>query len=303
MNFTDLLDPELILCDVKGESRSTVYGEMLRHLKKIKPHIGNVDELLSEIEEHEALIDMPYTQGFAVPHTRSASVEDFYIVIGIHRKGVLLQDNDTEPSKIIILCLISKSTSNIYLLSLKAIYSYFSQDGVSEKVALCKSPDELIAMLDKDGVEVKHSITAEDIMMKDFSIMEESAVLGEAINYFTTSNRNQVPVVDSKQRFIGSVSIESILKADIPKYVMMMDNLEFLSEFEPFEQLLAKEDEMPLKDFINRSPETCSLQTPLMKIVVDLVKRKTNCFYVLDDQKKLVGLISKRELIKNLLRR
>ncbi|NQZ60522.1 MAG: CBS domain-containing protein [Lentisphaeraceae bacterium] len=216
---------------------------------------------------------------------------------------MILHEGDTEPSKIIILCLISKSTSNIYLLSLKAIYSYFSQDGVSEKVARCKSADELIELLNKDGVEVKHSITAEDIMMKDFPLMEESVVLGEAIDYFMTSNRNQVPVVDKQQKFIGSVSIESILKADIPKYVMMMDNLAFLSEFEPFEQLLAKEDEMPLTDFINRSPETCTRETPLMKIVVDLVKRKTNCFYVLDENKRLVGLISKRELIKNLLRR
>ena len=91
---------------------------MLQHLKKIKPQIGSVDDLLSEIEEHETLIDMPYTQGFAVPHTRSTSIQDFYVVIGIHREGVILQEADTEPSKIIILCLISKSTSNIYLLSL-----------------------------------------------------------------------------------------------------------------------------------------------------------------------------------------
>ncbi|NQZ60523.1 MAG: PTS sugar transporter subunit IIA [Lentisphaeraceae bacterium] len=86
MNFTDLLNPELILCDLKGKDRRTVYCEMLQHLKKVKPQIGSVEELLGEIEEHEALIDMPYTQGFAVPHTRSTSIQDFYIVIGIQRE-------------------------------------------------------------------------------------------------------------------------------------------------------------------------------------------------------------------------
>jgi len=303
MNFSDLLNKELIICDLQGGDREAVYTEMLTLLKKVKPQIGAVPGILQDIIEHEKLVDMPYMAGFAMPHTRSAEVEDFYIVIGIHKQGIFLQESDQEKSKLIILCLISKGTSNIYLLSLKALYGYFSKKGISEKAALCTSPDELIQLLADDKVEVKHNITAEDIMLSDFATMGESVMLGEAINYFATSNRTQIPVCDEQQKFIGSLSIESILKAGVPDYIMMMDNIAFLGEFEPFEHLLATEDKMPLRDFINRQPVTCNTHTPLLKIIVDLLKKKTSCFYVLDEQRRLVGIISKRELITNLLRR
>ena len=303
MNIADLLQPELIICDLQGNDRASIYHEMLSRLQEHRPQVSSIDSLYEEIIDHEKLIDMPYSFGFAIPHTRSSSINDFHIVVGIHKHGVLLQEDDQTPSKVIILSLISKGTSNIYLLTLKAICSYFSKPENSDKITLCNTPQNVIQQLVRDKVEVKHSITAEDIMLKDFPSIEQSAVLKEAIDLLATSDRNQLPVLNNHLDFIGSISIESILKAGVPDYILMMDHVAFLSDFEPFEQVLANEDSLPLDKFINLTPDTCNTETHLMQIVADLLKKKVTCFYVLDDKEKLVGLISKKELLKNLLRR
>ena len=167
MNFADLLNPHLIICDLQSNDRDGIYREMLGQLRSVKKKIGDTEEVLQEIIEHEALIGMPNQCGFAVPHTRSGNIDDLHIVIGIHKKGVLLKDEDLEPSKVIILCLISKATSNTYLLVLKAIFSYFAAPGNTEKIVSCANPQEVIKQFKKDHVEIKHSIDAEDIMLSD----------------------------------------------------------------------------------------------------------------------------------------
>ena len=303
MNFADLLNPHLIICDLQVNDRESIYREMISQLQTVRKSVGQTEDILTEIIEHEALIGMPNQCGFAVPHTRSGSIDDLHIVIGIHKEGVMLKDDDLEPSKVIILCLISKATSSTYLLVLKAIFSYFAAPGNTDKMVSCNSPQEVIKQFKQDNVEIKHSIDAEDIMLSEPPVIQEDAMLKEAIDLLATTGHNQLPVVNQEQQFIGSISLESVLKAGVPDYVLMMDQVAFLSEFEPFEKLLHEEDQLPVKNYINRNPDTCSPDCHLMEIVVALLKKKALCYYVLDEQKKLQGIISKREIINNLLRR
>ena len=94
--------------------------------------------------------------GYAIPHTRSAGVRDLHVVIGTHPQSIMLKDDDAEPSKVIIMCLISKSTSNVYLLTPKAVCCYFLKPGVADRAAACGSPQELVDMLENDKVEISH---------------------------------------------------------------------------------------------------------------------------------------------------
>jgi len=83
---------------------------------------------------------------------------------------------------------------------------------------------------------------------------------------------------------------------------MMMENVAFLSEFEPFEHLLAEEDKLGLENFIEPEAQSCHLDTPIIQIVVTLLKENINCFYVVDENHKLLGVISAKEIVKNVLR-
>ena len=83
MNLASLFSLVLILCDLEGQDRRKVYLELLSCLKDEVPEIGNTENIYNEIIDHEKLIDIPYQMGFAVPHTRSSLINDFYIVVGI----------------------------------------------------------------------------------------------------------------------------------------------------------------------------------------------------------------------------
>ena len=303
MNFAELLNPKLIICDLKGQDRESIYLEMLQSLKHSRnKEIGDIQEIFTEISAHEALIEMPYEAGFAIPHTRSVAVQDLHLVMGIHKAGVQLQEHDATPSKIILMFLVSKETSQIYLLMLKALSRYFSSPGMSDKLACCVTPAQVIEIFHRDQVEVNHSIKAEDIMGSIPDSLPETGMLGAAIDSLAQTKRLHIPIVNDKDQLIGDLNIDSILKGSVPDYILMMDHVAFLPEFEPFDKLLKNEDKTSIDKFINREPHTCSLHTPLMEIILKVLKEQINCFYVVDQDKRLLGTITKHELIQNLLR-
>ncbi|MDD7985860.1 PTS sugar transporter subunit IIA [Lentisphaera marina] len=302
MNFADLLNPKLILCDLKSDSHEMVYLEMLEALKGQCKDVSEPREILKDILEHEKLVEMPYDAGFAIPHTRSAGVNDLHLVLGIHKEGIQLQEHDLEKSKIIIMFLVSKETSKIYLLILKALARYFANPGKSDKLAGCNTANEVISLFQDEQVEINHSIKAEDIMGESMECMPESGMLKSAIDVLAQTKRLHIPIVDGEGRLIGDFNIDSILEGSVPDYIKMMDNLNFLPEFEPFDKILKNEDKTPVNKFIDHEPNVCKRETALMDIVIRFIKDKVNCLYVVDESRRLEGVITKHELINNLLR-
>lgn len=302
MNLDHLLNPQLIHCNLKGNDRETIYREMLTSLDNSTDEKLDTEEMYQAIVEHEGLIGMPYEMGLAIPHNRCANLHDLHIVVGIHKEGVVLKPEDTEPSKIIIMCLISKSTSNIYLLTLRAISMFCMTPGNMDKLIACNTPDEVMHVFAESKVEVKHRMTAEDVMHTEFPTIQSSDTLKTAIDRMAESGATTLPVVNDNQKFCGVVSAESVMRAGIPEYIMMMDNLKFLPNLEPFEDLLQSEDTTTVEKFINREPEKVSASTPLIQIIVRLVKREAYCFYVVDEAGQLKGIISYQDLIRNVLR-
>lgn len=276
--------------------------EMLSALCDSKPEVKNPEKICEEIVGHEELINMPYELGLAIPHTRSPDVNDLHIIIGIHKEGILLKECDITPSHIVVMCLICKATSNVYLLTLRAISCYFIQAGKVAKIAACTTPQQVLDCFNEDQVEVRHTVTASDIMSTEFPSVTKDASVKDVIDLFTSSGYGQVAVTDNDGKMEGTISVESILKSGIPEYILMLDNLRFLSNFEPFEHLLEEEDTMSLESFIDRKPDTAEPKTPLIQIIVKLVKREVMCYYVIDADGKIVGVINHQQLVKNVLR-
>ncbi|MEA2012319.1 MAG: PTS sugar transporter subunit IIA [Verrucomicrobiota bacterium] len=301
MNISNFIKPELIVCDLEGENRRVIYMRMLNIMADVE-NLENPEEICNQIIENEDLKEIPYEMGLAIPHSRTADVDDLHIMIGIHKKGVLLKENDMEPSRVIVMCLIAKATSNVYLLTLQAFSRHFLKKGTVDDLAACSNPNEVIEYFKNESVEIGSSLVAENIMLDNYMIVKENSTVKNAIDLLVRSGRLELPVVDEENSFKGVFAAEKVLRGGIPDYVMMMDNLNFLKKFEPFEKLLRNEDSMNVADVIHTEHVCVSPDTPVIQIIVRLLKSETDCFYVTDADGKLLGLISINEIVSNLLR-
>ena len=73
------------------------------------------------------------------------------------------------------MCLISESTSDLYLLAFVPFTVTSTVRVLLMKFLTAKLPEELLEILDRDKVEVKHTLTAEDIMNKEFTALQTDA--------------------------------------------------------------------------------------------------------------------------------
>lgn len=302
MKLASIINPAMIVCKLPGSTREEQYGALL---DRVLPVIGSdVDQakLLDTLKEREDSIQMPYDR-IALPHHRSSEFHDLFLAVGLPEKPVKLKDYDSSPSQFILLSLISPSTSGVYLKSLAAFSRYLLKPGNLEKLCGATSPEEFIAILDADKVELKGEITAEDVMLTVYPSVTVDTPLSHALDLLTRENIDQVPVVDAAGRLCGVLDATEMLRNNIPSYMMMMNNLKFLTSFEPFEKIFKEEEQNVTVDKVMRQPlAEASPDTPLIQLTITLAKKEAPNIYVIDKDRRLLGLVSVRQLIHKVLR-
>ena len=299
MKLNSILNEDFIFCEVQGSTREDIYGSML---KKALVHIDSsltAEQLLAGIIEREDVTGVPY-EGIALPHLRSPELNDLYVIIGILKEPVKLKASDFAPTRLVVMSLISGETSDVYLKTLAAFARFFSKPDNLKKCESIKSPDDLFALL--EGVNIKEHITAEDIMDKDFQAVNADDYLSKALDIMEKSGKSILPVVDAENKLVGKVDATEVLKGFVPEYLLMMDNLKFVSSFEMFDKFFKEEGVRFVKDFMLDAGAKIQSETPLIQFTVTLAKREAETIFVVGLDNKLCGVISIDDIIHKILR-
>lgn len=302
MNLASIINPELVVYGLEGGSREEVYGKLVDHVLKRVSLDKSRDEILRELIGREDSIKIPY-ESIALPHMRDAAFSDLHIAIGVLERPLKLKDNDFGETKIIILSLISQKTSDTYLKALAAFSKYLSKPVNQEKLIKAGSSEAALRLLEEDKVKLKKEITAEDVMNSKFTSVTADAPLSEALDIFTREKVDQLPVVDGNGILKGIIDGTHIIRKHIPEYVLMMNNLKFLTSFEPFDNIFKDEVSLKVKDFMQEAVAVISPETPLIQLTVSLVKKEApNLYVVTDSERRLVGIITVQQIIHKILR-
>lgn len=302
MQLATLLNQDLIFFHVEGNDREMIYNHLISLMAKSMTLPYPPAQVVKDIIAREDSIDVVYEKGFACPHMRYPQLMDLNIVIGVLKEPVLLKRNDREATRFIVCSLISSETSVIYLKALAAFSRYFlSAPDALDKLVNTASPKALIDFLVAKNIEVKHTLCAEDVMLRDVTTVKPSDTISSALDIFAKEKVDAIPVVDGKGDFVGVISPEMIIRKAVPDYIMMLDNLNFLSNFEPFEALLREEQSILVKEVMKQTRNTIHPNTPLIQFTLRLLKEKENVLFVVHEG-KLCGTVSSIELVSKVLR-
>lgn len=299
MKLNSIISEDLVFCDIDGGTREEIYGSML---KKALPHMNSsltAEQLIDGIIEREDMVGIPY-EGMALPHLRNSELNDLFVIVGVLKDPVKLKANDLAPTRLVVMSLISKETSDIYLKSLAAFARFFSKPGNLKKCEDVKSPADLFALL--EGVNVKEHVMAEDIMCKDFPSVKVDDYLSKALDIMQNHSQSILPVLDAEGKLVGKVDATEVLKSYVPEYLLMMDNLKFVSSFEMFDKFFKEEGVRFVKDFMFPPGTIISPETPLIQFTVTIAKRDSDMIFVVDADQKLCGVVSIKDIIHKILR-
>ena len=300
MKLASILDPKRVICNVPVGSREEIYTYILNQASKDFSLKSDCSFYVKQMMDSEDMMNIPY-EGVVIPHLRLPELQDLHIIVGLLAEPVEMKASDLKPTQIVVMSLISNNTSDIYLKALSAFTRYFSKPANLENASGISTAEEFIALLENDKVELKKDITAEDVMYGTFLSLKPGDKMKVALNTFTGA-ATRLPVLDDEGKLIGVLNSLELIKVCVPEYIMMMDNINFPSSFEPFQKIIDTEDNATVQDNMTEPQRVISPDTPLIQLTISLVKKEAETIFVVDEQRHLLGVITLENLIHKVLR-
>jgi len=96
------------------------------------------------------------------------------------------------------------------------------------------------------------------------------------------------------------VNVLNLLEVGIPNYVMMLDNLNFLSSYEPLENLFSKQDLLFVKDIMTTDEIFVRPEASIIETVFLMVSHNKRYLSVVKEE-KLVGLITAMDILRKVI--
>lgn len=146
---------------------------------------------------------------------------------------------------------------------------------------------------------------AANIMTKSVVTLGRSKSVLDAVKLINDKRIRQLPVVDSDNKVVGVITPRALLKGILPKYISegMLEDVKFAPELPEFVEnidALAKKnvDEVLEKDYVAVSSATHTMEIAALFIRPE---KTPESILVLDENKRLLGIISPWDIFKRLL--
>lgn len=144
-------------------------------------------------------------------------------------------------------------------------------------------------------------ILAEDVMQKVLVKLEETQTLKDAIDLIVTSGIMSIPVVDLEGNLVGEVTSKELMEVCLPRYILWVNDITPIVNFEPFQNMLEHEDSTWLAEIMHYGCATIQEDEPFMKAAVAMTKKSVKHVYVLNNR-NLRGVITLHFFLKKILR-
>ena len=138
-------------------------------------------------------------------------------------------------------------------------------------------------------------------MRREFISVRSDDTCEAAIDLFVKHHLADLPVVDADGKLAGLVTADALLKVCLPDYILWMQDLSPIINFEPFAELLRNEGKTWLADIMSDDYVTVSEGSPAIEVAKGMCKRGVRQVLVLRGE-QLVGVIGIEDFITKVLR-
>jgi len=301
VQFASLFKPAYVICQTDKTDRNAILRDLLQKLA-YEAGIGNVEEAYKEILSRENEAPTIVGPGIAMPHARLDAVNKIVIGIATSKNGIVYAPGRSDNSvKLIILTLAPKDAPGLYLQAISSIAKICQDPETADKVAAFDLPEKVWGFFNTNGAVMPEFLRACDIMEPVTVKLQEHDTLERAIDLFVRHRVTQVPVLDKDGELIGVVTTYELLRVCLPDYVLWMDDLTPVINFEPFAQILRKESKTWLAEIMTSEYAIVDENAPAVQIAKEFTRQHTDLAYVMRG-KKLVGVVSSATFLSKVLR-
>lgn len=305
MKLSSYLSEKVIIPNIKGSNINELVENLLDQLvennKSLKNEKGVMKKAVLKREEEASTY---LGHGVAIPHARLEHYDDILVAIGFPEKPVIVKthDNKEEELKIVILVIADVLKGKKILKIMSGISKLAMKNKVIlDRIIEEKNPIETIKILEAANIEVDHNITAEDLMTNIPKPVKETNTLEDIAKIIIMEKVSGIPVVDKNNNFLGEITERELIAFGMPKYTTILNDLNFMTVGEPFENYLINEKTTTIEELYRREGVvTVDREASLMEVSYLFMNRGVTRIYVVESGKYL-GIILRSDIIRKIL--
>jgi len=148
-------------------------------------------------------------------------------------------------------------------------------------------------------------LLAKNIMSLDVVTITSEASIAELSKILLENKISGVPVIDKEGKLIGIVSEADIIRENIKvKFPFYFDPLMvsvYAADFEKYSEDIRDYLSNKVETIMNHRVKTANPVTPVSEIADVMISNKVNRIPVIDENKKVVGIITRADIIKSMI--
>lgn len=136
---------------------------------------------------------------------------------------------------------------------------------------------------------------ARDIMRSDVQCVSEIATLRELSHAFRHYGVTTLAVVDDKNRLVGVVNEDDLLRAMMPGYFELHENLNYMQDFEYLEDRAREVENLPVRDIMIRGTVSVTKDAPLLRLVSLFLLKSCSHIPVVENN-QIIGVVTRTDI-------
>ena len=146
---------------------------------------------------------------------------------------------------------------------------------------------------------------AEDVMTLDPLVLLPDQSVKDAAKLFVENSVSSAAVIDDG-RLVGVVSETDLIMQEVklhfPTFIHFLDSYIYLEGLSRFESDLKKAVAASVFDVMTGEPKTALRETTVADIATLMEEKDIHCIPVLDEDERLVGMVTKSDIVRALAR-
>jgi nitrogen PTS system EIIA component len=296
MKLASLMQHELILWNLPVNTFKEVYGLVSTQMAEVH-HLDKAPILEAFRKQDETGLTV-LENGIVLLHGRMSDFDDLLIAVARTAKPIPVNNGESDT---FIFLLTSRTGSNLYLKTLACFAKLIMEHGADLKKQT--GPHELLEYLQQNAVNVLETLKVRDIMSKNVVSVHPDDTIEQAIDVMKKHDLVYLPVVDAQNRFLGKIYMLNILMLAYPDYMLQLQDVPSSGSSRAFEELTEKESRMKVRDLYDSAPEKAVDQDMnVYSMGFSFIKNKWRHAAVIDKDKKVVGIVSLRDILNHVIR-
>lgn len=145
MKVSELLKPEFIISDLKGESKEEIINELI-DLFKDDPRVEDIEKVRSAVLDREKVMSTGVGKGFAIPHGKTNAVKEIIGAFGKIKDGIDYESLDGNPVNLVFLLVGKDNLISTHIKLLSRISRLMNKDDFRHRLVEANSADEIVKL-------------------------------------------------------------------------------------------------------------------------------------------------------------